>query len=354
MNPFLSVIVPLYNEELVIRHMHEALTAVLTRNRIDYEVILVNDGSRDGTLAIAKDLCCNDPRLKLVSFSRNFGHQIAITAGIDKASGQVVVVIDADLQDPPEVILEMIEKWREGYQVVYGVRKARKGESFFKLVTAAMFYRVLRMMTPVDIPTDTGDFRLMDRQVVEQLKRMRERSRFVRGMVSWVGFKQGKVEYTRESRLMGETKYPLRKMIKFAVDGMLSFSQLPLRISSGLGLICSLLAFVFMIYGFVVKYFYPETAIQGWASIFVASLFLGGIQLMSIGILGEYIGRMYDEIKGRPLYIIEEEMNFGFKERFHSTLTTDSDTMQTPMTHGYAHEKTERPPVELRMSDKSR
>jgi dolichol-phosphate mannosyltransferase len=336
MNPFLSVIVPLYNEELVIRHMHEALTAALARNQLDYEIILVNDGSRDGTLAIAKELCWKDPRLKLVSFSRNFGHQIAITAGIDKAAGQAVVIIDADLQDPPEVILEMIEKWREGYQVVYGVRKERKGESFFKLATAALFYRILRMMTPVDIPADTGDFRLMDRQVVEQLKRMRERSRFVRGMVSWVGFKQGKVEYTRESRLLGETKYPFKKMVRFAIDGMLSFSQLPLRVSSGIGLACSFLAFVFMIYGFVVKYIYPETAIQGWASIFVASLFLGGIQLMSIGILGEYIGRMYDEIKGRPLYIIEDEMNFGLKERFHSTPATDSDYMQAPMDRGYA------------------
>jgi glycosyltransferase involved in cell wall biosynthesis len=336
MKPFLSVIVPVYNEELVIRHMHEALTAVLDRNQLDYEIILVNDGSRDGTLAIAKELCWKDPRLKLVSFSRNFGHQIAITAGIDKAAGQAVVIIDADLQDPPEVILKMIEKWREGYQVVYGVRKERKGESFFKLATAALFYRILRMMTPVDIPADTGDFRLMDRQVVEQLKRMRERSRFVRGMVSWVGFKQGKVEYTRESRLLGETKYPFKKMVRFAIDGMLSFSQLPLRVSSGIGLACSLLAFVFMIYGFVVKYIYPENAIQGWASIFVASLFLGGIQLMSIGILGEYIGRMYDEIKGRPLYIIEDEMNFGLKERFHSAPATDSDYMQAPMDRGYA------------------
>jgi dolichol-phosphate mannosyltransferase len=311
MSPVLSVIVPLYNEELVIRQMVEALTAVLAGGRIDYEIILVNDGSVDRTLPMAKELCRKDGRLRLISFSRNFGHQIAITAGMDKARGQAVAVIDADLQDPPEVLLQMLEKWREGYHVVYGVRKARKGETAFKLFTAAMFYRILRAMTPVDIPADTGDFRLMDRRVVEQLRQMRERSRFVRGMVSWVGFKQGKIEYIRESRRLGETKYPFKKMLKFAVDGMLSFSQMPLRISSALGLGCALIAFVFMVYGFVVKYFYPETAIQGWASIFVASLFLGGVQLMSIGILGEYIGRMYDEIKGRPLYIIEEEMNFA-------------------------------------------
>ncbi|MGH7769351.1 MAG: glycosyltransferase family 2 protein [Candidatus Binatia bacterium] len=311
MSPVLSVIVPLYNEELVIRQMVEALTAVLAGGRIDFEIILVNDGSVDRTLPMAKELCRKDGRLRLISFSRNFGHQIAITAGMDKACGQAVAIIDADLQDPPEVLLQMLEKWREGYHVVYGVRKARKGETAFKLFTAAMFYRILRAMTPVDIPADTGDFRLMDRRVVEQLRQMRERSRFVRGMVSWVGFKQGKIEYIRESRRLGETKYPFKKMLKFAVDGMLSFSQMPLRISSALGLGCALIAFVFMVYGFAVKYFYPETAIQGWASIFVASLFLGGVQLMSIGILGEYIGRMYDEIKGRPLYIIEEEMNFA-------------------------------------------
>jgi polyisoprenyl-phosphate glycosyltransferase len=316
MAPFLSVIVPLYNEELVIRHMYEALTSVLARDRLDYEIILINDGSRDGTAVIAKELCDKDPRLKLISFSRNFGHQIAITAGMDKASGQVVAIIDADLQDPPEVILEMIKKWRQGYHVVYGVRKARKGESFFKLFTAAMFYRLLRLMTAVDIPMDTGDFRLMDRRVVEQLTLMRERSRFVRGMVSWVGFKQGKVEYIRESRLAGETKYPLKKMIKFAIDGMLSFSQMPLRFSSALGFFCSIVSFALMLGVLGLKYFYPETVIQGWTSIFVACLFLGGVQLVAIGILGEYIGRIYDELKARPLYIIEEERTKAVSEDF--------------------------------------
>jgi glycosyltransferase involved in cell wall biosynthesis len=310
MAPFLSVIVPLYNEELVIRDMYRRLTNVLDGNQIDYEVILINDGSRDGTLHVAKQLCETDKRIKLLSFSRNFGHQIAITAGMDTVSGQIAVIIDADLQDPPEVIVQMIDKWREGYQVVYGVRKERKGESFFKLVTAALFYRILRRMTPLQIPVDTGDFRLMDRKVVEQLRHMRERSRFVRGMVSWVGFKQAKVEYTRDTRIAGETKYPFNKMMKFAIDGILSFSQIPLKLSSAFGFLCSVISFVLLVYGVVAKYFYPETTIPGWTSIFVASLFLGGVQLISIGILGEYLGRIYEEIKGRPLYIIDEQMNF--------------------------------------------
>lgn len=233
---------------------------------------------------------------------------------MDKASGQVVVVIDADLQDPPEVIIEMIEKWREGYQVVYGVRKGRDGESLFKLLTAFIFYRILRMLTPIDIPADTGDFRLIDRGVVEQLSGMREKNRFVRGLVSWVGFRQGKVEYERRKRLSGDTKYPFRKMLKFAMDGIFSFSQTPLKLSSALGFGCSFLSFVFIVYGLGVKYFYPETTIQGWTSIFVSSLFLGGVQLISIGILGEYIGRIYDELKGRPLYIVEDEMNLASKQ----------------------------------------
>jgi len=310
MSPFLSVIVPLYNEELVIREMYRRLINVLEGNHLDYEIVLINDGSRDGTLRIAKQLCETDKRIKLLSLSRNFGHQIAITAGMDIVSGQIAVVIDADLQDPPEVIFQMIEKWREGYQVVYGVRKERKGESFFKVVTAALFYRLLRRMTPLQIPVDTGDFRLMDRKVIEQLRHMRERSRFVRGMVSWVGFRQAKVEYIRDTRLAGETKYPFNKMVKFAVDGILSFSQIPLKFSSAFGFLCSVISFVMLVYGVVAKYFYPETTIPGWTSIFVASLFLGGVQLISIGILGEYLGRIYEEIKGRPLYVIDEQINF--------------------------------------------
>jgi dolichol-phosphate mannosyltransferase len=326
MAPFLSVVVPLYNEQAVLREMYERLTHVLESNQLDYEVIMINDGSYDGTLRILKDLCQTDKRVKLISFSRNFGHQVAITAGMDRASGQVVVVIDADLQDPPEIIIEMIDQWKKGCHVVYGVRKARQGETYFKLATAALFYRILRKMTPLDIPADTGDFRLMDRKVVEQLIRMREKSRFVRGMVSWIGFQQGKVEYTREKRSAGETKYPFSKMLKFAIDGILSFSHVPLKFSSAFGFLCSAASFALLIYGVLAKYLYPETTLPGWTSIFVASLFVGGVQLMCIGILGEYLGRMYEEMKDRPLYVVAEECNFDMDPMFHAPNVMSRDS----------------------------
>ncbi len=310
MPELLSVVVPLYNEELVIHEMYSQLTSVLEGAQLNYEIVMVNDGSSDKTLPMAKDICAGDKRVKLVSFSRNFGHQIAITAGMDRASGDAIVFIDADLQDPPEVILEMIEKWKEGNKVVYGVRKKREGESFFKLFTAKVFYRVLRQLTSISIPVDTGDFRLIDRCVVDQLKRMTERSRFVRGMVSWVGFKQCKVEYVRHERFAGETKYPLKKMIKFALDGILSFSHIPLKLSSAFGLLSAGLSFIFMLYGVLMRIFFPGQVVPGWSSLFVAVLFLGGIQLVCVGILGEYLGRIHEEIKGRPIYIAEEEVNF--------------------------------------------
>jgi glycosyltransferase involved in cell wall biosynthesis len=308
--PTLSVVVPLYNEEQVIGEMHTRLRSVLDASRIDYEIILVNDGSSDHTEELAKEICRDHPNVRLLSFSRNFGHQIAVTAGLDSSAGQAVVIIDADLQDPPEVIVSMAAKWREGYEVVYGVRSKRKGEGFFKLLTAAAFYRLVRKLTRVDIPVDAGDFRLMDRKVVDQLLTMRERNRFVRGMVSWVGFRQARVEYVREPRFAGETKYPLRKMLRFAIDGVLSFSDVPLKISSVFGFLCALLSFLLIIYGLVVKLLYPQFAIPGWASLFSVVLFLGGVQLMCIGILGEYLGRVYDEIKGRPLYVVKDRTNF--------------------------------------------
>jgi dolichol-phosphate mannosyltransferase len=307
--PLLSIVVPLYNEELVLDALQARLTRVLDHAGLRWEIVMVNDGSTDRTLEKARRLCHVDGRFKLVSFSRNFGHQIAITAGMDKAAGDAVVIIDADLQDPPEVIPRMVEKWVEGFDVVYGVRTKREGESVFKRLTAAMFYRILRRATSVDIPVDTGDFRLMDRRVVNQLLAMRERFRFVRGMVSWVGFRQCKVEYERAARFAGETKYPLPKMLRFAVDGMLSFSHVPLKLSSMMGFCASALSFVFLTYGIAIRLFFPERAIAGWASVFVAVLFLGGVQLICIGILGEYLGRMYDEVKRRPLYISEEEIN---------------------------------------------
>jgi glycosyltransferase involved in cell wall biosynthesis len=310
MNELVSIVVPLFNEELVIDELHARLSRLMEERGLTCEVILVNDGSSDQTLAKAKRICAGDRRFKLLSFSRNFGHQVAITAGIDRARGAAVVVIDADLQDPPELITEMIAKWREGYQVVYGVRRQRKGESRFKLATASLFYRLLRRLTDVDIPADAGDFRLLDRKVADQLSAMRERARFVRGLVSWVGFKQCKVEYVREERFAGETKYPFKKMFKFAIDGILGFSHLPLRIASAFGFICSGVSFLYIFYALAVKLGLISQAMPGWASLFVAVLFVGGVQLICLGIIGEYLGRIYDEIKHRPLYICDEEMNF--------------------------------------------
>ena len=308
--PLLSIVVPLYNEELVLHELYERLTAMIERAQLRCEVIMVNDGSRDGTMEIARRICRMDARFKLIGLSRNFGHQMAVTAGLDNASGDAVVIIDADLQDPPEVIPEMVEKWQAGNDVVYGVRSRRAGETLFKRVSASLFYRLLRRATNVDIPVDTGDFRLMDRAVVDQLRDMRERFRFLRGMVSWVGFRQTKVEYERAARFAGETKYPLPKMLRFAIDGMLSFSHVPLKFASMFGFLASAIAFLALAYGIVIRFFFPERAIAGWASVFVAVLFIGGVQLICIGILGEYLGRMYDEVKRRPLYIAQELLNF--------------------------------------------
>lgn len=309
MKPLVSVIVPLFNEELVIREMHARVKSVMKANDIDYELILVNDGSHDKTRDLAKEICKSDKNVKLISFSRNFGHQVAITAGMDNAKGDAVVIIDADLQDPPEVIPEMLKKWSEGFDIVHGTRIKREGESEFKKLTAAAFYRLLRKLTPVDIPADTGDFRLMDRRVVDVLNRMREKNRFVRGMVSWVGYKQCKLEYVREGRFAGQTKYPFKKMMGFALDGILSFSQLPLKISTFFGLLCSFLSFAAIAYGLIRKLFYTESVILGWTSTFIAVLFIGGVQLICIGIVGEYLGRIYEEIKDRPLYVCDEKIN---------------------------------------------
>lgn len=306
----LSVVVPLYNEELVIEAMYERLTKALKACVEDYEIVMVNDGSRDRTAELALAICSRDRAVKLINLSRNFGHQIAITAGMDRCRGQCIVVIDADLQDPPEVIAQMVEKWRQGYHVVYGVRAQRKGETWFKKATAKIFYRLLRRMTAVQIPVDTGDFRLIDRRVLNELNRMREQARFVRGMVSWVGYRQGEVKFVREERFAGETKYPFRKMLKFAIDGVLSFSQVPLKVASAFGLLSAGVSFLFMVYGLLQKAFYPETVVPGWASTFSAILFIGGVQLICLGILGEYVGRIYEEVKRRPLYIVQDEVNF--------------------------------------------
>jgi polyisoprenyl-phosphate glycosyltransferase len=308
--PILSIVVPLFNEQDNVAPLIERVVAIAEGldGKPSYEIVLVNDGSKDRTLERLRAEAAHRPHLVLVNLSRNFGHQLAASAGMDIASGDAVVLMDGDLQDPPELIATFIEKWREGYDVVYAVRRKRKGESAFKLLTARIFYRTIKRLTKVSIPVDTGDFRLMSRRVVEALKRSPERHRFLRGMVSWVGYNQIGVEYDRDERHSGSTKYPLPKMLRFAIDGITSFSDVPLRFASYLGFLSSAVAFVYALIVIAFKVFslHPPGYTPGWASTIVAVLFLGGVQLISLGILGEYIGRIYDEVKGRPLYLISE------------------------------------------------
>lgn len=313
-NIICSVIVPMYNEEAVIPETYRRLTDVMTRFGESYEIIFINDGSRDKTREMISELCKNDYHIKLVDFARNFGHQIAITAGMDYAAGECMVIIDGDLQDPPELIPEMVKKWRTGFEVVYGKRISRSGETFFKKFTAKAFYRILHRLTDVDIPVDTGDFRLIDRRVCEALKQLPERNRYVRGLMSWVGFKQTAIEFERSERFAGETKYPLKKMLKLAMDGIMSFSYKPLKIATYLGSIISLISFIYLLVVLFQKLFFPETAESGWASLIVVSLFFNGIILLMLGIIGEYIGRIYDEAKGRPLYVINQLKNIENQE----------------------------------------
>jgi polyisoprenyl-phosphate glycosyltransferase len=297
----LSVIVPVFNEEEVVEKTFRTLESVLAN--VEHELIFVNDGSKDRTREIVEKLQQEFPGNQLVNFSRNFGHQAAFSAGLQNARGQAVVIIDGDLQDPPELIHDMLAKWREGYQVVYAQRRSRKGETFFKKITAHYFYRILNSLTNIDIPPDTGDYRLMDRAVVDHLNALPERSRFLRGLVCWVGFRRTGLLYDRAERTAGTSKYPLRKMLRLAIDGITGFSTTPLRVSFTLGLIATAFAFVIGVWGIVEKLLYPATTSQGWTSLLIAIVFLGGIQLITIGILGEYIGRIYDEVKQRPLYI---------------------------------------------------
>jgi polyisoprenyl-phosphate glycosyltransferase len=305
----ISIVVPMYYEEKVADECYKRLKSVMDGCGYEYELVFVNDGSRDGTLDILERTAGNDRNVKVLSFSRNFGHQVAVTAGIDKAKGNAIIIIDADLQDPPELISEMLKLWEQGYDVVYAKRKRRKGESLFKRTTARLFYLVLDKLSDIRIPLDTGDFRLIDAKVADELRRMRERNRFLRGMVSWIGFKQTPIEYEREERFAGETKYPLKKMIKLALDGIISFSSKPLKLSQYLGFFAVICAMAIFIYSLVYRLVGGKNLVTGWASIMTTVAFLGGVQLISIGILGEYIGRMYEESKGRPLYIIEKEIN---------------------------------------------
>lgn len=308
-NNLYSIVVPLYNEELVLNETYNRLTNVLEKINGDYEIIFINDGSRDKTEDIAKIIAAKDYKVKLINFSRNFGHQNAITAGMDHASGEAIIVIDADLQDPPELIYQMIEKYHEGYDVVYAVRSKRKGETVFKKLTAKMFYRFLKSIVDIDIPVDTGDYRLISRSVCDVLRRMRERNRFVRGMVSWIGFKQIGIPFIREERFAGETKYTFSKMIKFSLDGIVSFSTKPLKFTVHLGFALAVLSFLYACYLVINKLFFSNV-VEGWTSIVVILLFIGGIQMIALGIIGEYIARIYDESKDRPLYISKELINF--------------------------------------------
>jgi polyisoprenyl-phosphate glycosyltransferase len=307
--PTLSVVAPVFNEEAILHELYRRLSAVLDGAGLDWELVLINDGSRDRSPEIMRELHAADPRVKVINFARNFGHQVAITAGADYASGEAVAIIDADLQDPPEVLLDLLAKWREGYEVVYAVRSERKGETFFKEFTAKAFYRIIYKITDISIPMDTGDFRLMDRKVVQALRTMREKHRFMRGMSVWVGFKQTGVHYVRAERYAGVTKYPLKKMLKFALDGITSFSYLPLQLATYIGFVAAGLA-VLGILATIILRLTGSHAFYGQATTLVAVLFLGGVQLISLGIIGEYLGRIYDEVKGRPLYIVREALGF--------------------------------------------
>lgn len=304
-----SVIVPLYNEEAVVQDSYERIREVMDTTGEPYEIIFVNDGSKDSTYQKVREILKNDKNVKLISFSRNFGHQSAITAGMDYCTGQAVIVIDADLQDPPEVMLKMIEKWKEGYEVVYGKRIKRKGETLFKKATAKIFYRILSKTTDVEIPIDTGDFRLIDRKVCDALKTMPERNRYVRGLISWLGFRQTGVEFVREKRLAGETKYSMKKMFKLAWDGITAFSNAPLKLATYIGVSISAVSFLYLLVVICQKLF-TDTTVQGWASLVAISLFFNGVILIVLGIIGEYIRRIYDEAKGRPIYIISEKIGF--------------------------------------------
>lgn len=305
----LSIVIPIFNEEQNLAELTSRLKKVECDKITDYEYILVNDGSKDQSYPKMLEIAYIDNKFKIVQLSRNFGHQLAITAGMDLASGDACIVMDGDLQDPPEVIPQLVSKWLEGFQIVYAVREKREGESFFKLFTAKMFYRVLKKITNVDIPLDTGDFRLIDRKVLDVLKNMPEKHRFIRGMVAWSGFKSCPVFYHRDKRFAGKTKFTLGKMITFSIHGITSFSTYPLKMASSLGLLVSISGFFYLLYVIYLALFTDRT-VEGWASMMVVILFLGGVQLLSLGIIGEYIGRINEEVKKRPNYIISELINF--------------------------------------------
>jgi dolichol-phosphate mannosyltransferase len=320
-----SVVVPVMNEEGNIGLMYDRVKNTFDKMNENFEIIFVDDGSKDNSFLKMRELCETDSRVKAVKLSRNFGHQIGVTAGIDHSQGEAVIMIDGDLQDPPEFIEELVNKYKEGYNVVYAVREKRKGETFFKRATAALFYRILRRLTKIDIPLNTGDFRLIDRKVADSLVLSREKHRFLRGLTSWAGFKQIGIPFTRQERFSGSTKYPMKKMIKFALDGITSFSFFPIKFFMFIGFIVGFLSLVFGGY-IIIKRILGGT-IEPWASLMVAILFLSGIQLFSIGIIGDYLGRVYDEVRDRPLYIVDYIVNFD-KEGKPAAKTTDREAKE--------------------------
>lgn len=307
----ISVVIPCYNEQEVLRASHSRfLSALSTMTQYEHELIYINDGSHDGTLSILESIAQEDTLVKIISFSRNFGHQNAVTAGLHHATGDYIIIIDVDLQDPPELIALMVEKAiQEKANVVYGVRNKREGESAFKLITAKLFYRILNQLSDHSFPVDTGDFRLIDRQVLEVFKGLREQHKYLRGLFSWIGFKQVPIYYNRDERWAGSTKYSFKKMVAFAMTGLFGFSKKPLKLAIALGSISIIIALLLTIWILYLNIFAPSDVVSGWSSTTIVVLFLGGIQLFSIGILGEYIGNIFDEAKGRPEYIIEKKLN---------------------------------------------
>ncbi len=300
--PKYSIVAPVFNEEETLRHFYKRVVDVMEGIGEPFELVLINDGSSDGSFLKMQDLHQRDPRVIVIDFSRNFGHQIAISAGLDYARGEAIIIIDSDLQDPPEVISDLIQHWKDGAEVVYAQRSRRKGETRFKLMTAAAFYRLITRITSINIPRDTGDFRLLDRSVVDALVKMREHHRFMRGLSAWVGFRQEAVLYERQERFAGTTKYPLRKMIRFSLDAITSFSHVPLELATSFGFILAAISLIGILVAAALRIF--TGAIIGQASTLILVLFLGGIQLIFLGIIGEYLGRIYDEVRARPLYIV--------------------------------------------------
>ncbi len=301
----LSVIIPIYNEAENIPVLFQRLSAVIAQLNVESEFIFINDGSKDNSILLIKELAAKNTNVRYIDFARNFGHQLAVTAGLDHCTGKAVVIIDADLQDPPELIIDLFKKWKEGFEVVYAKRRSRQGENFLKKFTARSFYRILKKITSINIPVDTGDFRLIDRKVVDVLRQMPEQQKFLRGQISWIGFRQTYLEYDRDARHAGKTGYTYKKMIRLALDGITSFSNLPLKFATFAGFLVSGIAFIMILYALYSR-FISKDYVPGWTSLMLAVLFIGGVQLICIGIIGEYISRLSSNVRNRPLYIVNE------------------------------------------------